>query len=167
MKPIARLGYLAVACALLVTTFAIIGPRAVRAVVATLIRDQDNAGRHAWAGSCTTDLSVVDYCAIIMPANEEVVIQTVTNETGAPPAQHTTLFKVVTLIGGAPTVLIDALQTDDGFLQPGSAYFNGTYAVTGYQDPSPNQALCEWPQLSATISTTAFCYLTGYRVAVP
>jgi len=38
MKPIVRLGYLAAACALLVTTFAIIGPRTVHAIVATLVQ---------------------------------------------------------------------------------------------------------------------------------
>jgi hypothetical protein len=38
MKPLAKLGYLAAACALLATTFSIIGPRAVRAAVATLVQ---------------------------------------------------------------------------------------------------------------------------------
>jgi hypothetical protein len=38
MKPLARLGYLAAACALLVTTFAIIGPRTAHALVATLVQ---------------------------------------------------------------------------------------------------------------------------------
>lgn len=38
MKPLAKLGYLAAACALLVATFSIIGPRAVRAAVATLVQ---------------------------------------------------------------------------------------------------------------------------------
>jgi hypothetical protein len=54
MKPIAKLGYLAAACALLVTTFAIIGPRVVRAAVATLIRDQDNAARHPFSIFCAS-----------------------------------------------------------------------------------------------------------------
>jgi hypothetical protein len=38
MKPIAKLGYLAAACALLIATFSIVGPRAVRAAVATLVQ---------------------------------------------------------------------------------------------------------------------------------
>ena len=38
MKPLARLGYLAAACAILVTTFAIIGPRTAHALVATLVQ---------------------------------------------------------------------------------------------------------------------------------
>lgn len=38
MKPIAKLGYLAAACALLIATFSIIGPRAVKAAVATLVQ---------------------------------------------------------------------------------------------------------------------------------
>ena len=38
MRPIVKLGYLAGACALLVATFSIIGPPAVRAAVATLVQ---------------------------------------------------------------------------------------------------------------------------------
>lgn len=45
MKPLAKLGYLAAACAVLVTTFAMIGPRAVQATVAALVRDVDNRDR--------------------------------------------------------------------------------------------------------------------------
>jgi hypothetical protein len=38
MKPLAKLGYLAGACVLLVATFSIIGPRAVHAAVAALVQ---------------------------------------------------------------------------------------------------------------------------------
>jgi hypothetical protein len=38
MKPLAKLGYLAAACALLVTTFAMVDPRAVHAVAAALVQ---------------------------------------------------------------------------------------------------------------------------------
>lgn len=38
MKRLAKLGYLAAACALLITTFSIVGPRAVAAAVATLVQ---------------------------------------------------------------------------------------------------------------------------------
>src|ERR1700722_13464635 len=38
MKPLVRLGYLAAACALLVTTLAIIGPRTAHALVAALVQ---------------------------------------------------------------------------------------------------------------------------------
>src|SRR5579862_3075536 len=38
MRPSAKLGYLAAACAVLVATFSIIGPPAVRAAVATLVQ---------------------------------------------------------------------------------------------------------------------------------
>src|SRR5579871_5616938 len=78
MHPLTRLGYLAAACALLVTTFAIIGPRTVRAVTATLIRDVDNPARHPFAGICGFASSSTNtvQCTMPVPAGEEVVIQT-------------------------------------------------------------------------------------------
>jgi hypothetical protein len=43
IKPVAKLGYLAAACALLVAAFSIIGPRAVHAAVATLVQVANTA----------------------------------------------------------------------------------------------------------------------------
>jgi hypothetical protein len=53
MKPLAKLGYLAAACALVVATFTIIGPRAVRAAVATLVQVVNTAA----APAITQDVS--------------------------------------------------------------------------------------------------------------
>jgi hypothetical protein len=46
MKPLARLGYLAAGCALLVTTFTIIGPPTAHALVATLVQIVPGASTH-------------------------------------------------------------------------------------------------------------------------
>lgn len=69
MKPLVRLGYLAAACALLVATFAIIGPRTARALVATLVqvtnttaqpvlsRDVDNSAYEPFAETLCAGVS--------------------------------------------------------------------------------------------------------------
>ena len=53
MKTIlSKLAFVALACILIVSTFAVVGPRAVQAVVATLIRDVDNAARNRVTMAC-------------------------------------------------------------------------------------------------------------------
>jgi hypothetical protein len=47
MKPLAKLGYLGAACALLITTLSIIGPRAVRAAAAELVQVTNTAANPA------------------------------------------------------------------------------------------------------------------------
>ena len=51
--------------------------RAVHAVVATLIRDVDNAARHPWASTCgfTASASSSNSCTITVPSNVEVVLK--------------------------------------------------------------------------------------------
>src|ERR1700722_16214663 len=78
MQPLAKFGYTAATCVLLITTFAIIGPRAVHAVTATIVRDADNPARHtfvAFCGNASTPGTIVQ-CSYPVPAGEEVVIQT-------------------------------------------------------------------------------------------
>lgn len=165
MKAIAKLGYLAAACALLVTTLAIVGPRAVHAVVATLVRDTDNAARHPWTGACSpTAAGQLISCTIAVPSGEEVVIQQVNLQGNADPRTTTVVGGVLATGGGNPEVWSSSPGPDLGFLQPANAYFNVTGAAAMYADPGSN-ITCQF--LSKTNITTATCFIAGYYVTLP
>jgi len=53
MKVLAKLVFGTLGCVLLISGIAVMSPRAVRAVVATIIRDQDNPARHPFTTTCT------------------------------------------------------------------------------------------------------------------
>jgi hypothetical protein len=165
MKALAKLGYLAAACALLLTTFAVIGPRTVQAVVATLVRDTDNAARHPWTGSCgplTTGKLIS--CTVPVPSGQEVVIQQVNLQGSAEPTAKTVLGGVLATTGGNTEVWSSSPAPDLGFFQPTAAYFNVTGMATMYADPGLDIS-CQF--LSKTTITTATCFLAGYYVTLP
>jgi len=101
MKPIAKLGYLGAACALVITTFAIIGPRAVQAGVATLVQVANTAATPAInqdvskLASQNVELSCSPACnqvfpdatmnssAFTVPAGQHLVISTVQLDAGS------------------------------------------------------------------------------------
>jgi hypothetical protein len=74
---------------------AIVTPRAVKAAIATLVRDQDNAARHAFNLSCAT--STGNECSFVVPANVEYVIQSVS--LYAPQATTSAVF-LQTVVNG-------------------------------------------------------------------
>ena len=104
MQPLAKFGYTAATCVLLITTFAIIGPRAVHAVTATIVRDADNPARHtfvAFCGNASTPGTIVQ-CSYPVPAGEEVVIQTAWVSVTASSANTTILTTVQSVSKESP-----------------------------------------------------------------
>jgi hypothetical protein len=115
MQPLARLGYTAATCALLVATFAIIGPRVVHAVAATLVRDEDNPARHTFVAVCgfaSTSGSTVQ-CDYQVPAGEEVVIQTAWVHAIAS-AANTSILNTVQSVSKGATPIESSVGTNNG-----------------------------------------------------
>jgi hypothetical protein len=79
MKTRTTIVLVAAAFALALASTSIITPMAVKAAVATLIRDVDNPARQPFATSCSTDpgFGTEVFCKIPVPAGVEVVIQSV------------------------------------------------------------------------------------------
>jgi hypothetical protein len=75
MKPLARLGYLAAACALLVTIFTLISPRTAHALVATLVQVVNPASQPVLTGQvvepyqqfANVDCSAGGACTLAFP----------------------------------------------------------------------------------------------------
>ncbi len=77
MKKTYSLIFVAAACAAVLISIAVVTPKAVRAAVATLIRDQDNAARHPFVfeTGCLQTLVCIPITNLI--PNQEYVIQNV------------------------------------------------------------------------------------------
>jgi len=80
MKNLTKLVFLAVAAIALVSTVAVLIPRAVRAAVAQLVQDVDSPPRNAWVGSCQMPAAAVSFndCTIAAEPGQVITIQTVT-----------------------------------------------------------------------------------------
>ena len=81
MKVLAKLVFGTLGCVLLISGIAVMSPRAVHAVVATIIRDQDNPARHPFVTGCSATVADFTDSACFTPptpAGQEVVIETVT-----------------------------------------------------------------------------------------
>jgi len=159
---------LAAACALLLATFSIIGPRTVHAVVATLVRDIDNAGRHPFVGSCSNTTSGTNAsCNISVPAGEEVVIQTEVFGAFADPANKFLATAVGTSVGASGIFAYDNIP-DDGRYQPTQSDLFSTFAYTLYADPG-STITCSGTTKNSnpTIGLEFNCQVSGYYVTLP
>jgi hypothetical protein len=146
MKPIAKIGWLAAACALLIITFSIIGPQAVRAAVATLVQvantasspvptvATDNPALQPFAASAEN--SGLYNLFIAVPASKTLVIETMSLSCGGStaisgPAPDVRLFVrtggTQVLYTFAPTLLFS--NTELIVTQPLRAYADAGSSV--------------------------------------
>ncbi len=178
MKPWAKLGYLAAACALLITTFSIIGPRAVRAAVATLVQvvntsanpiptvATDNPALTPFSQDCffaPASNTSISTCLVAVPAGEEVVVQTVSlfaNPTNSDTALQT---QVLTTLPG------DQHGVEYGFAQKltGGSFVATMNATLQAQPSSSIECLVRTQNDNPGAGISGTCYVNGYYVKVP
>jgi hypothetical protein len=122
MKPIAKLGWLAAACALLIITFSIIGPRAVRAAVATLVQVANTAS------------SPVPTVATDNPALQPFAASAenggLYNLNFAVPAGKTLVIETLSLSCSGSTAITGQTPDVRVFVQTGGASMQYTFAPT-------------------------------------
>jgi hypothetical protein len=167
MKTFAKLGYLAAACALLVATFSIVGPRVVRAAIATLIRDADHPARHAFKLSCTSQTAFNNAgCALLasVPGGQEYVIQGVSVSVDTQPQTAAAIadFEALT---GSDFRSISVPLTDQGPLLPGIRTSRGVVGIPIYADPGSTVGCIANSHAATNVSVT--CVATGYWVSLP
>ena len=116
MKRVAKIVLVALMALVLVSGVAMLTPRAAHAVVATFVRDVDNAARHPWAGTCSSSSNgYFSDCTITVPPNVEVVIQTISFLGGSDSANTQERFTLTRTTGGSSSTLY-FFQKDDGYL---------------------------------------------------
>jgi len=161
---------------LLAVMAVIVMPKATHAVVAALVRDEDQPARHPFYTSCTvstaTATGVSPFTASCstpaIPAGEEVVIETVSFSVPSGTANPSLWPSLSTTTAGAATTfdlgeVQDAhsnLRADPGFLT--------TQAIRLYADPG-SVIGCSGLVLSLAPGTemTLTCTLSGYWVSLP
>lgn len=170
MRHIAKLGYLAAACALLVATFSIIGPRAVQAVAALLVQDVNTPGLQPFHASCTTstfDSSGRASCtfATPVPSGKRLVIETISGDldlaTGTSPVEI--LLQGVSGGTGWETLFPATFQGSSAF------FFGDHYAVNQLVRLYADAGTAPFFNLTISNTTAGFVDLeaSGYLINTP
>jgi len=153
----------------LVSGVAVLTPRAVHAVVATFVRDVDNAGRHAFSYFCGVNSSSSQTsCSIPMASNQELVIQNLGCVATSDSTNKTLLTEIYTSIGLADDAYHASTATDTGFGLGSQSQYNTGVNLTLYADPSTSilvRFTTKTP--NPTNGLIATCFLTGYSVSLP
>jgi hypothetical protein len=158
---------------LLISGIAVLSPRAVSAVVATIIRDQDNPARHPFTTRCSgqsiTSNSRQAACTTpAIPAGEEVVIETISIVATADPGNHAFGFSVETAAAGFQTFYGMNTLFDNGTRQPTGALYAGVQSLRLYADPgSTIFVLGVSNGANPSQGVTIQCSISGYYVTLP
>jgi hypothetical protein len=156
---------------LVLATVAVFPSRAVQAVVATLIRDQDAPGRHPFAATCSatnTTLGNDANCSIPVPPGEEVIVQSVTL-AGNSQASNTLMgFAVAATTAGSVTVPFQSVIHDSGLAQPSSSTFLATQLSWFPADPG-SKLICDGGTADQEVAgqINFRCTVLGYSVTLP
>lgn len=148
--------------ALLMGVLVLSTPRKMLAgVVATLIRDQDNPGRHPFTGTCSAHDTM---CTISIPQGEEVVIQNVAMNAGIP--NTTALFYVQATGGGTTGVPVQTLGTDGATIT--NNYYTSAVSQPTWFTADPGTAVtCQVAFSGYVPFYSTSCTITGYYVTLP
>lgn len=158
--------------AVIALVISVAGPRAVHAIVATVVQDVDNAARHPFYGHCSVLSSLTHgdggSCVISVPAGEEVVLQTERLYTTADPKNTKVLnYLMMTTAGGFEPVYTDAVGHDTGFYQPAFSADFSAYNWTLYADPGTSITCgASTRATNPVVGLELDCTLTGYYVTL-
>jgi hypothetical protein len=168
MKRVAKIVLVALMALVLVSGVAMLTPRAAHAVVATFVRDVDNAARHPWAGTCSSSSNgFFADCKITVPPNVEVVIQTLSFLGGSDSANKIARFTLTTTTGGTPSTFY-FFQKDNASLAPFDSSYSQNFHLTAYADPSSViDVVTQTSDLNPTSGVIIIANLQGYTVSLP
>jgi hypothetical protein len=157
---------------LFVASFAAIAPKAVKAAIATLVRDQDNAARRPFSAQCFSTGSTgnsVNCSTPTIPAGEEVVIESISFQGFASASNSVLVPQVITFESGVQNTFNPNPMTDSGFFQPSAAFFQGGQTVRLYADPG-SVITCAGVTRGANpvgVGLVVDCFFSGYSVTLP
>jgi hypothetical protein len=164
MKLLAKVAFGSLASVLLISSIAIITPRAVQAVVATIIRDQDNPARHPFTTSCQSQDGVNIVCqSPAIPAGQQFVIETISISGEGNPAGFAFTPHISTFAAGVFSTYDLNAMFDTGILQPGNSQMQEVVSMRLYADPG-SQIQCAG---DATRPFFINCHFSGYFVTLP
>jgi len=163
--------FVASVCVTILASIAVVAPKAVRAAVATLIRDQDNAARHSWVGACTISSINNPNCVVPLSAGNEYVIQSVTLQLAYGSSFNSVVLSAFCTSGGAVNTFLSA--NVPAVSSGGYVFANQTVPVAAYCDPLGVSSLGgvqgSIAPLAAnpSLSSGAQIFFSGYYVTLP
>jgi hypothetical protein len=145
-------------------------PRAAHSFAAALVQvtntaaspvinqDVDALGRHPFMSSCSAQ-NICFFSAV--PANRELVIQTISVGITIPPSSPPAIAQLQTTTGGTVgyPAQFPVVSTIEGF---GFAL----QSITAYADPGTTPA-CTYLTMPSLIGATISCTISGYTVSLP
>jgi hypothetical protein len=163
MKPLAKVAFGSLTCVLLISAIGVINPRAVHAVVATIIRDQDNPARHPFVTSCFfLDAGICQTPAI--PTGQEFVIETISVSGSGSPGNSVAIIGITTDTGGVGTTITLNPVFDSGIEQPILFDFSTAQPLRLYADPG---TVVQCFVTTKQGFPSAECLFSGYLVSLP
>ena len=171
MKVLAKLVFGTLGCVLLISGIAVMSPRAVHAVVATIIRDQDNPARHPFATRCVATPTTSNFVSCdtpAIPAGLEVVIETITFGGIGDPSNIGIAPEVIVAEAGVSQPYALNVIPDSRFGQPFDLSYSGVQSLRLYADPGTGiecNGATPHPNISTTL--TFVCTISGYFVTLP
>jgi len=169
MKALAKLVFGTLGCVLLISGIAVLSPQAVHAVVATIIRDQDNPARHPFTTSCNGAFTgTLATCSTFpIPAGQEVVIETISFGASGDPGNSALEVSVTTTAASVGGFHIMPTIFDDNLGQPIFSSFAAVQSVRLYADPG-SSIECAGLTKNKNLANIAFgCQISGYFVTLP
>jgi hypothetical protein len=161
----------AAVAALTIASFDIVVPKAVKAAVATLIRDVDNPARHPFTIECVSAVvqnSNTYQCATqFVPAGEEAVVETVAVHGFADATNKVVSVTLSATTAGLVRDYSFGPIIDSGLSQPNTASFGAVQPLRIYGDPG-TPIVCS-AQTAGTnfIGFQIVCTVSGYYVSLP
>jgi hypothetical protein len=171
MKTRSTIILVAAAVALSFAFTAIVTPKAVKAAIATLIRDQDNAARHPFTTSCfttspPTGSTLLNCSTPAIPAGEEVVIETVSVSVAAGGGNRVASTQLSVTEGGTSTEIDLNPAFDTGVFQPAQSRMPSSQLLRFYADPG--SVIGCVASLNGPLSASELlCTFHGYSVSLP
>jgi hypothetical protein len=143
-------------------------PKALHALVATLVQDIDNPARHVWAGQCVITTSLDSgSCSIAVPSNEEVIVQNV-SYSGSPTPPFTTPIAITLQYVSAGRLLFWQPPPMTPFNGIGGPEVDDARATTLYADPGSTITCGSAARSTGSgYSLSMTCNLNGYFVTNP
>jgi hypothetical protein len=174
MKILAKIAFGSLASVLLISGIAVVTPRAVLAVVATIIRDQDNPARHPFTTFCASPQTtfVANGCDVpAIPAGQEVVIETISFDGAADP-RNAVMDPLVDITPAAAGIIQHYSLNpifDSGRAQPTQAVYQGLQSLRLYAGPGEIISCSGFTQNpnSSGIQFSVGCRMAGYFVTLP
>lgn len=166
-KAISALGGIFLAALLI----AALAPKAVHAVAAALIRDEDQPARHPFITDCFAESSPTASfeagCSFTVPAGGELVIETITVNGSADPTNKLLSSTLQVFTAGSEELFTLNPIADNGSLEPVASNFQAVQTARFYADAGSTVSFGASTPATNRNTMVIVYRVSGYIVSLP